>query len=100
MPIKLSINVTKIPRERIKPGKNGKYIDLVLFENKAGTDQYGNDGFISISVTKEEREAGTRGEIVGNWRNLGSSAPSAPARKPTPPRDPDLDPDQESDMPF
>lgn len=74
--IKLNINVTRIPRDKIKPGKNGKYVALVLFENKAGPDQYGNDGFVSMDVTKEEREAGQRGVIIGNWRDLSKSKPS------------------------
>lgn len=70
--IVIGLNVTKIPRDRIVPGKNGKYIDLVLFENRDGPDKYGNSGFVSMSVSKEEREAGTRGAIIGNWKHVGN----------------------------
>lgn len=101
MPIKLSINVMKIPRDKIVPGKNGKYVGLVLFENRDGPDQYGNNGFVSIDVTKEEREAKVRGVIIGNWKHLGQKPkpPAAPpARKSASVADPDLDPDE--DVPF
>lgn len=106
---RISINVTKIPRDRIKPGKNGQYVDLVLFDNRDGKDQYGNDGFVAIDVSKEERENGVKGPIVGNWKHIGgaSSKPAAePARKPTPPppaKRPPVDPDldaPEDDIPF
>ena len=101
--IKLNINVTKIPKERIFEGKNGKYLSLVLHDNKEGPDQYGNDGFIAIDVTKEEREAGVRGPIVGNWKHVGTkrveSAPKKPASAPRPPADPDLDV-SDDDIPF
>lgn len=50
--IVMKINCSKIPKERLFQGKNGKMIDLVLMENRAGTDQYGNDGFVSVSVSK------------------------------------------------
>lgn len=93
--IKISINVTRITKERIKPGKNGKYIDLVLFEKP---DNYGNDGFVAEDVTKEEREAGTRGAIVGNWKTLGGA--KRPVSKPSPPKQPPPDLDAEEDIPF
>jgi hypothetical protein len=76
--IKLSINVTRIPRESIIPGKNGKYVGLVCFDKP---DTYGNDGFVALDVTKEEREAGKKGPIVGNWKHIGKkSAPPKQAR--------------------
>lgn len=88
--ISISINVTRINKERIKPGKNGKYLDLVLFDNKNGKDQYGNDGFVSESVTKEEREQGIKGAILGNWKHIGRAAKPKPQQAETQPGD-DLD---------
>lgn len=79
--IKLSINVTRINKDRIKPGKNGKYLDLVLFDKP---DQYGNAGFVCEDVTKEQREAGERGTIVGNWKILGSKRQPDSSPKPAP----------------
>lgn len=106
--IVLKIDVLKIPKDRIFVGKKGKYLDLVLVENKGGTDDYGNDGFISVSITKAERDTGGRGEIVGNWKRVGER-PAAPAPRPQQPApaparrkpaDPDLDAPEEDDIPF
>ncbi len=66
--ITLKINVTKIDKSALFEGKNGKYLDLVLFDNKNGTDQYGNDGFVTQDIGRERREAGERGPIIGNWK--------------------------------
>lgn len=105
---KLKIDVTKIPRDKIFVGKKGKYVDLVLHDNRDGTDDYGNDGFIAIDTTKEEREAGEKGVIIGNWKHVGTKPKAEqqrPAQRPATPTqqpkatDPDLDP-PEDDIPF
>lgn len=109
---KLTIDVTKIPKDAIFIGKKGKYVTLILHENRNGPDQYENDGFAALDVTREQREAGTKGAIIGNWKHLGGGKPAAPARsqvpkreyslparKPAPPPDPDLDAEQD-DIPF
>ena len=94
--ITVNINVTKIPRENIFEGKNGKYVNLTLIENKNGPDQYGNHGFVALDVGKEARERGERGPILGNWKNL---AAPATAPKTTPPKQGE-DFDTEDDIPF
>lgn len=102
MAINLKIDVTKIPKGRIFIGKKGKYLDLRLVEK---ADDFGNDGFVAIDVSKEQRGAGERGEIIGNWREYGQkkqtgTAPKqAPKPQAKPPADPDLDAD-DSDIPF
>jgi hypothetical protein len=72
--ISLSIKTEKLEKEHIIQGKSGKIVAVVLFENKDGVGQYGDDGFVVQSVSKEAREAGTRGPIVGNWRYIGQGA--------------------------
>lgn len=69
--IALSIDVTKIDKSAIYEGKNGKYVSLVLKENKNGKDKYGNDGFVAQDVGKQRRMAGERGPIVGNYKEIG-----------------------------
>jgi hypothetical protein len=78
--ISLSIKTEKLQKEHIINGKNGKIVAVVLFENKDGKGQYGDDGYVVQSVSKDAREAGVRGPIVGNWRYIGTAAkPSKPA---------------------
>jgi hypothetical protein len=51
-------------------GAKGSYLNLTLIENREGKDAYDNDGFAAVSLTKERRDAGEKGPIVGNWRNI------------------------------
>lgn len=91
---KLSINVTKIDKSHLIEGKSGKYLELILNENKGGPDQYGNDGFVTQGVSKAAREAGQRGPIVGNYKiipNKPKAQPSLPVSIPA---------DNHDDVPF
>ena len=72
--ISLSIKTEKLEKEHIIQGKSGKIVAVVLFENKDGKGQYGDDGLVVQSVSKEARENGVRGPIVGNWRYIGQGA--------------------------
>jgi hypothetical protein len=74
----IKINVTKIDKSALFDGKNGKYLDLVLFENKDGVDSYGNHGFVTQDIGKERRERGERGPILGNWKHVGGTIPAKP----------------------
>ena len=75
----IKINVTKIDKTALFPGKNGKYLDIVLWENKDGEDQYGNAGFITQDIGKERRDAGEKGAIIGNWKQKDKPAPKPQA---------------------
>ena len=83
--ISLSIDVDKLDVKRLYKGKKGKYLSATLFL-KEEVDQYGNNGFIVESITKEEREAGQKGTIIGNAKFLVIG--SAPKQ------------DEVSDLPF
>lgn len=65
-PIKLKINVTRILKEHLYEGKNGKYLDLVAWPNKNGPDQYGNTHMVCQELSREARDKGERGPIIGN----------------------------------
>lgn len=69
--IAISINLTKVPKGTTFQGKKGEYLNILLVDNKHGRDEFGNDGFVKIDIPKERRDAGERGEIVGNWKRLG-----------------------------
>lgn len=107
MPIKLKIDVTKIDKSALFNGKKGIYLDLVLWETP--NDQYENDYRVVQDIPRERRDAGEKGEILGNGKNFGDSKkrpageatrrPAAPPPTKRPPADPDLDaPDD--DIPF
>jgi hypothetical protein len=73
--ISLNIDVSKIDAKRLYKGKKGQYLSATLFL-KEETDQYGNNGFIVESITKEEREQGKKGTIIGNAKFMVAGGPS------------------------
>jgi hypothetical protein len=72
--ISLNIDVSKIDAKRLYKGKKGQYLSATLFL-KEEVDQYGNNGFIVESITKEEREKGLKGTIIGNAKFMASGGP-------------------------
>lgn len=75
--ITASICVSKIPREAIKVAENGqKYISIVIAEGKE-PDAYGNTHYITLSQTKEQREAKEKKVYIGNGKAYQPKA-SAP----------------------
>jgi hypothetical protein len=64
-----SINLSKIDKAKIIAGAKGSYLNVRIIV-KDELDQYGNIGFISQNTTKEEREAGVKGTILGNIKDL------------------------------
>lgn len=69
--IRLKLDVTKIDKARLFKGEKGTYLDCTLLYNEVA-DQYGNNGFISQDVSKEERESGIKGAILGNAKEFKS----------------------------
>lgn len=101
--IVLKIDVTKIDKNHLFVGKSGKYLDCILNENRDGPDQYGNIGFIAQSVSKEAKEKGERGPIIGNYKEIVTTprVPKQAESKPTAskPKPESADPDKD-DVPF
>jgi len=64
--LSVRIDVTKIDKARLYKGAKGTYLDLTTFVDTEQQDQYENNGFISQSTTKEEREAQVQTPILGN----------------------------------
>ena len=67
--ISLKIDVTKIDKSKLFQGKQGTYLDAVLIETP--NNQYGDSHMIVQSVSKEERDQGIKGAILGNARTFG-----------------------------
>ena len=78
--LSLKINVSQIDKLRLFSGQKGKYLDATIFVDLDQLDQYGNSGMITQDVTKEEKQQGVKGNILGNgkvfWKE-GGQAPQA-----------------------
>lgn len=105
--LRINIDVTKIDKTALFKGKKGTYLDVSLLMH-ADEDEYGHHGMAVQDLGKERREAGDRGEILGNckWVNKPSPAVSwlnditAPASQPAPlPATVSLD-DELDEIPF
>ncbi len=70
--ISLNIDVTKIDKARLFQGKKGTYLDCIMIETP--NSEYG-DYMIKQSVSKEEREQGIEGVILGNAKNIVKRQP-------------------------
>lgn len=114
--ISIKVDVTKIDKARLHKGEKGTYLDLTTFIDTDNPGRYGDHGFISQSLSKEEREAGVETAILGNCKvfykgqdqsqNISQPRPVAPPPPPPfpvqsddgPP--PDYDDQGIEDVPF
>ena len=67
--IKASINLSEIPKDKIIPGKKGKYLPITITINDEA-DQFGNQGPVIVQQTKEEREAKAQRNYLGNGKGV------------------------------
>ena len=78
--IKASIDLNKIPKDKIFVGKKGKYLPITITINDE-VDQFGNQGPVVVEQTKEERDAKDPKTYLGNvkvvWSN-GNNVQPAP----------------------
>jgi len=66
--ITFSIELSKIPKEKVKKADNGKlYCNIVVSELKE-IDEHGNTHKIELSRTKEEREANAERIYIGRGK--------------------------------
>ena len=99
--IKASIDLNKIPKEKIFIGKKGKYLPITITINDE-LDQFGNQGPVVVEQTKEEREAKVAKTYLGNVKVVWTNGENVD----TPPRDgaptpaPAAKTEVEEDLPF
>ena len=97
--IKASIDVNKIPKDKIFVGKKGKYLPITITINDE-LEQFGNQGPVVVEQTKEERDGKSPKTYLGNvkvvWSNGNNVNPA--------PRDGEQAPaqtaPQQDDLPF
>ena len=69
-----SICLTDIPKELIATGNNGKkYLNIAIFANKDGANQWGNTHYMTCAPKKEERVEGVN-YIIGNLKERGGES--------------------------
>jgi len=78
--IATSIDLTKIPKDKVINGKKGKYLPITITINDE-LDNFGNNGPVTVQQSKEEREAKSDKIYLGNvkvvWTN-GNNVDAAP----------------------
>ena len=72
------INLAKVDKDKLFVSeKTGAiYLDVVLIETN--NNEYGNSHMIVQSTTKEEREQGIKGVILGNAKQLEATTQNEP----------------------
>jgi hypothetical protein len=98
--VSIKIDLSKIDENRVfHSQKTGaRYLDItgVLTDTP---DQYENNGFVKQNTTKDEREAGLKLPIIGNFKLLkildqpGQSVPAQPIQR-------EVNPIETDELPF
>ena len=99
--IKASIDLNKIPKDKIFIGKKGKYLPITITLNDE-LDQFGNQGPVVVEQTKEEREAKAPKTYLGNVKVVWTNGENVdtPPRDGTPAPAPTIKTEVEEDLPF
>ena len=72
----ISINLDKVPKDKIVKGEKGSYANITIL-NFDSDDEYGKNSTAVVSKTKEERESDTATIYLGNgWYNKKEEDPS------------------------
>ena len=82
--VSFNIDVKKIDKARLHVGEKGTYLNMTGFIDLDEKDQYGNSGFVSQDVSKEERESGVLGVILGNSKVFWRDQQQAPVQQQAP----------------
>jgi hypothetical protein len=97
--IAASIDLTKIEKGRIIDGQKGKYYNITITVNDQ-PNNYGQDVAIQTQVSKEEREAGTKGAYIGNGKTVWTDSPKQQEPKAEPAPSKSLSEELGGDLPF
>ena len=84
--VSLKIDVTKLDKSRFFRGEKGTYLDVTAVIDLDSEDQYGNAGFLTQSMSQEERQSGYQMPIIGNSKiffrdNNNQNMQQAPQRQ-------------------
>ncbi len=64
--VNVKIDVSKIDKNLLFKGAKGVYLDATVFIDPEQKSEFGDHGMITQDVSKEARERGEKGNILGN----------------------------------
>ena len=68
--INLKVDVTKLDKSKFFVGKKGTYANITVAENMDGESEYGDTHYVFESQSKEERDAKTPKNYLGNGKEF------------------------------
>jgi len=83
--IRVKIDVSKIDKSRLFKGQKGTYLDITLLPMKE-LGKFGDTHMVVQDVSKEDREKGVKGAILGNAKEIGGTQQGSHMREPAQPR--------------
>ena len=92
--VNFSINVEDIDKSKLIKGKKGSYLNLTMSINDE--TKFGNNASVSVSQSKEEREAKKPKQYIGNGKVVWTDGKSTKAQQEAQPQDND----NNVDLPF
>ena len=68
--INVKVDVTKLDKSKFFVGKKGTYANITVAENMDGESEYGDTHYVYESQSKEERDAKTPKNYLGNGKEF------------------------------
>ena len=68
--INVKVDVTKLDKNKFFKGKKGTYANITIAENMDGESEYGDTHYVFESQSKEERDAKTPKNYLGNGKEF------------------------------
>ena len=68
--INIKVDVTKLDKNKFFKGKKGTYANITVAENMDGESEYGDTHYVFESQSKEERDAKTPKNYLGNGKEF------------------------------
>ena len=68
--INVKVDVTKLDKDKFFVGKKGTYANITVAENMDGESEYGDTHYVFESQSKEERDAKTPKNYLGNGKEF------------------------------
>ena len=68
--INIKVDVTKLDKSKFFKGQKGTYANITVAENMDGESEYGDTHYVFESQSKEERDAKTPKNYLGNGKEF------------------------------